>query len=329
MCRLIKVPTSEGFSAEQRFHESTSCGECEKMKTVVKWLGIILVGFIALVIMVVAGVYIVSERRVEKTYDVVAEEISLPTDAASLEEGARLTIIRGCNDCHGADFGGKLFLDDPLLGTIYTANLTTGAGSATSQFTAQDWERAIRHGVGPDGKGVKIMPSNEFAVLSDEQLGQIVAYLQTVPPVDRVLPESQLGLLGRALFLMGQLPLLPAEVIDHTVDSPAAVQPAASAEYGAYMSTTCIGCHKPNFAGGPLPGAAPDDPPAANLTPAGHLADWTQEDFTFALRNGVTPEGKALDPTQMPWTMTQHMTNVEIDALWLYLNSVAPAVPAN
>lgn len=294
------------------------------MKTLLKGLGIVLVGLVAVVLLAVAGIYIVSERRMARAYDIVVEPVTLPADAASIEEGARLTTIRGCNDCHGADFGGKLFLDDPMLGTLYTANLTSGTGSAISDFTVEDWDRAIRHGVGADGKGVTVMPSNEFAVLSDEQLGQIVAYLHTVPPVDRENPEPQLGLLGRALFLMGQLPLLPAELIDHAADSPAIVKPVASVEYGAYMSTTCIGCHQPNLAGGPLPGTAPGDPPSDNLTPAGNLANWTLEDFTLALRNGLTPEGEVLDPMVMPWHMTQHMTDVEIEALWLYLQSLPP-----
>ncbi len=297
------------------------------MKTILKWLGIFLVGLIGIVALIAVVGYVVSERRINKSYDIAGEPVAIPTDAASLEEGERLTTIRGCNDCHSADFGGKLFIDDPMLGTFSTANLTSGAGSATSGFTAEDWERAIRHGVGMDGKGVMIMPSNEFAALSDEQLGQIVAYLQTVPPVDREHTESKLGPLGRALFLMGQLPLLPAEVIDQAADSPQTVQPTGSVEYGAYMVTTCIGCHQPNLAGGPIPGSAPGDPHSANLTPAGNLANWTLEDFTFALRNGVTPEGKALDPLQMPWTMTQHMTDIEIDALWLYLQSLPPVVP--
>lgn len=298
------------------------------MKKVLKWLGIVLAGLAAIVLLVVAGIYIASEMRVNKTYDIAVSPITLPTDAASIEEGARLTIIRGCNDCHDADFGGKVLIDDPMLGTFHTANLTSGAGSATNGFSVEDWDRAIRHGIDPEGKGVLIMPSNEFAALSDEQLGQIVAYLQTVPPVDREQPEPVARLLGRLLFLMGEVPLLPVESIDHTADPPAAIAPSASVEYGAYMVTTCIGCHQPNLAGGPIPGAAPGDPPSANLTPAGNLANWTLEDFTHTLRNGVTPEDKALDPTQMPWTMTQHMTDVEIEAIWLYLNSLPPATSA-
>src|SRR5690606_34246927 len=167
-------------------------------------------------------------------------------------------------DCHSADFGGKVFIEDPMLGTVHSANLTSGAGSATSGYGIEDWDRAIRHGVDPEGKGLAIMPSNEFAVLTDEQLGQIIAYLRTVPPVDREHPEPKLGFLGRALFLTGQLPLLSADAIDHEVKAPASITPSASAEYGAYIITSCIGCHQPNLAGGPLPGAAPGDPPSAN-----------------------------------------------------------------
>ena len=297
------------------------------MKSILKWLGIILVGLIGIVALITVVGYVVSDRRIDKSYAIAVEPVAIPTDPASLEEGERLTTIRGCNDCHSADFGGKLFLDDPMVGTFSTANLTPGLGSATIGFTIEDWDRAIRHGIDVDGNGVLIMPSNEFAVLSDEQLGQIVAYLQTLSPVDREHTESKLGPLGRALFLMGQLPLLPAEVIDHTVDLPQTVEPRASVDYGAYMVTSCVGCHQTNLAGGPIPGSAPGDPPSANLTPAGNLANWTLEDFTFVLRNGVTPEGKALDPLQMPWTLTQHMTDIEIEALWLYLQSLPAVVP--
>lgn len=298
------------------------------MKKLLKWLGILLIGLVAIGLLAVAGVYIVSGSRINKTYDVAVQPITIPADAAGIEEGARLMIIRGCIDCHGADFGGQVLIDDPALGTFHTANLTSGAGSATAQYSVEDWDRAIRHGIKPDGKGVMIMPSNEFSVLSDEQLGQMIAYLQTVPPVDREHPKPKLGMLGRVLFVAGQIPLLPAAAIDHTATHPVSLPPTASVEYGAYLVTTCIGCHQPNLAGGPVPGAAPGDPLSANLTPAGPLANWTLEDFRTVLRNGVTPEGTALNPEVMPWPLMQHMTDTEIEAIWLYLNSLPPTASA-
>lgn len=296
------------------------------MKKFLKWLGIIVAVLVVVGLVAAAGVFIVSGSRLNKTYDVTVQPITVPTDAASIAEGGRLVTIRGCNGCHTPDFGGGIFIDDPALGSIYASNLTSGAGSATAQFTIEDWDRAIRHGVKPDGKGVMVMPSNEFSVLSDEQLGQVVAYLQTVPPVDRENPKPKLGLLGRVLFVAGQLPLLPAAGIDQTATHPASIPPTASVEYGAYLATTCKGCHYPNMAGGPSqePGGAP----AANLTPAGPLATWTLDDFRTVLRSGVTPQGVEINPEAMPWPAFQHMTDVEIEAVWLYLNSLPPASPA-
>jgi len=294
------------------------------MRRVLKWLGILLIALVGIVVVAALVGYIVSERRIAKTYAIADEALTLPTDAAGLAEGQRLVTMRGCSDCHTPDFGGQTFIDDPMLGTIATANLTSGQGSATANFTVADWERAIRHGVAPDGRGLLVMPSNEYAGLSDEQVAQMIAYLQTVPPVDRVPAEPVLKPLGRALFLAGQLPLLPAEVVDHDMAHAASVLAEASAEYGAYLSTTCTGCHQPNLAGGAVPGSAPGDPPSANLTPAGNLAHWTLDGFKNTLRNGVTPDGKVLDPAVMPWPMAAQMTDVELEALWLYLTSLPP-----
>lgn len=298
------------------------------MRRVLKWLGILLLALVGIVALVALGGYIVSERRIAKTYAIADESLALPTDAAGLAEGQRLVSIRGCTDCHAADLGGDILIDDPMLGTFATANLTGGQGSATAGYTVADWERAIRHGIDSDGRGLLIMPSYEFAGLSDEQVAQMIAYMQTMPPVDRVPTEPVLRPLGRALFLMGQLPLLPAEKVDQDMAHVASVPAEASAEYGAYLSTTCTGCHQANFAGGPVPGSAPGDLPSANLTPAGHLSNWTVDDFKNTLRAGITPEGKTLDPAVMPWPVAAQMTDVELEALWLYLSSLPPVQTA-
>lgn len=298
------------------------------MKKVLKWVGIVLAGLIGVAAVAALAGYIVSERRIARTYAIADEALALPTDAASLAEGQRLVTMRGCTDCHTPDLGGQVLIDDPMLGVIATANLTSGQGSATAAYTVSDWERAIRHGVGPDGNGLVIMPSYEYAGLSDEQMAQMIAHLRSVPPVDRVPAEPVLKPLGRALFLMGQLPLMPVEVVDHDVAHIASVPVEASAEYGAYLSTTCTGCHQPNLAGGVVPGSAPGDPRSANLTPAGNLGHWTLDNFKHTLRNGTTPEGKTLDPAVMPWPIAAQMTDVELEALWLYLQSLPPASPA-
>lgn len=196
------------------------------MKRVLKWTGIVLAGLIGVIVLVALVGYFMSNRRLNKRYDIAVEPISIPSDATNLEEGRRLTVIRGCGagDCHTSDFGGGVLLDDPLIGHIYPPNLTSGAGSATAGYSIEDWVRSVRHGVDPDGKALLIMPSSKYAGLSDEELGLIVAYIQSLPPIDHIQPESQLGPLGRVLLLTDQapLPVLSTEVIDHDATAPKA-----------------------------------------------------------------------------------------------------------
>jgi mono/diheme cytochrome c family protein len=296
------------------------------MKRVLKWIGIGLVGLIGVVLLVALTGYVASERRLDRVYEVAVSPLDAPTDAASIEEGRRLTVIRGCIDCHGTDYGGQVLLEDPAIGYVYAANLTAGQGSATTGWSAEDWARAIRNGVAPDGRALLMMPSGEYSGLSDEEVGRMVAYLRTTPPVDRVLPASSAGPMARGLLVTNQLPLLlTAEVIDHDNLPPHSVVPEASVEYGAYQATTCTGCHGKDLGGGPVPFSPPDRPQAANLTPSGDLARWTLDDFKTTLRTGVTPEGRQLDPRDMPWPLTSQMTDVELEALWLYFQSLPPA----
>lgn len=301
------------------------------MKKALKWIGIAMVALLGILMLIGLVGYIAGERRINRTYAVAAAPLTVPTDSADIEEGHRLTIIRGCIDCHGPDYGGSTLLEDPLIGHIYGANLTTGEGSATAGWSTEDWSRAIRNGVTPDGRGVLMMPSYHYAGLSDEDLGRMIAFLRSVPPVDRVQPKSSIGPVVRAMLVANRMPvpLISAEVIDHNRAAPVSVPAEASVEFGAYLATSCNGCHGENLAGGPVPFSPPDRPWSANLTPSGELGRWTLNDFKNTLRTGVTPSGRQLDSQDMPWPLTSHMTDTELEALWLYLQSLPPAPVVN
>ena len=43
-----------------------------------------------------------------------------------------------------------------------------------------------------------------------------------------------------------------------------------------------------------------------------------------ALRDGVSPEGQKFDPAEMPWQEIGQLTDDELKALWLYLQSLPP-----
>jgi mono/diheme cytochrome c family protein len=134
--------------------------------------------------------------------------------------------------------------------------------------------------------------------------------------------------LPRVLFALGRMPLLPALTLDHAQVGPAQAPAAAvDAEYGRYVAQTCIGCHGPGLSGGRVPGTPPQFPPARNITPdATGIGGWSEADFVRAMREGKRPDGAPIDPF-MPWKSFAAMTDVEMAALWAYLQSV-PARPA-
>jgi hypothetical protein len=94
----------------------------------------------------------------------------------------------------------------PGLITLSFPNLTAGAGGVGATNSNEDWVRAIRHGVGHDGRGLLLMPVRLFYYLSDEDLGALIAYLKSLPPVDNELPMTNLGALGRVMLVLGQVP---------------------------------------------------------------------------------------------------------------------------
>jgi len=298
------------------------------MNRAMKWVGLPVGAILAILVLAAAAVFAASEARIRKSYVVDDVPIAIPTDEASIARGAHLLQIRGCHDCHGDDYGGAVFIDE-APGRLIASNLTRGAGGIASRYSDADWVRAIRHGIRPDGRSLLFMPSYEYHPLSDEDLGQMIAYLKSVPPVDRPLPKSTVRPLGRALLLAGELPLLPAEMIDHSAPRLPAPPEGPTPEYGGYLAFSCIGCHGLEFSGGKIPGTPPDFPPATNITPDMEtgIGTWSEEDFFRALREGVRPDGSRIDPV-MPWeNVTARMTDDEVSAIWLYLRTVA-AKPA-
>ncbi|HEY9488654.1 MAG TPA: c-type cytochrome, partial [Chryseosolibacter sp.] len=248
------------------------------------------------------------------------QHLTLPTDSATITYGKRLTTTKGCNDCHGPDLGGKVFIDDPALGFLVAGNLTKGQGGLPADYGVAGWVLALKHGIARNGKPLLFMPSHEYTMLTQRDMSAIIAYCEQVPAVDRELPESSVGPLGRVLTDIGKLPLLPAEMIDHSRTLEADVKSEVSATYGRYLSIACQGCHRPNMKGGEP--VAPGFPQVADISSTGKVGKWTPEQFMQTLRTGKTPEGKILNPTEMPWTMTRAYTDVELRALHMYLKSI-------
>lgn len=254
--------------------------------------------------------------------DVNLEAIALER---ALARGKRYLESRaGCADCHGEDFGGKVIIDHPMMGTWVGPNITRGG--LTKNYKPEDWVRIVRHGVKPDGKPAT-MPSVDFTWFSDQEISDIAAYITSLPAVERELPPTQLGPVFTFLVAFNENQI-SAELIDHAaprLEYPPATS-AATLELGKHLATTCVGCHGPEYAGGKVAGGDPSWPPAANLTfHETGLEKWTLADFTLALREGKRPDGRQLHEV-MPIAYTKNFKDTEIEALYLYFQSV-PKVP--
>ncbi len=291
------------------------------MKKVLKWIGIVLLSLIALIVIAFFALVLKGNRSLTKTYEVSAEEIVIPTDPESIARGEHW-IKAECIGCHQDDLSGGAFFEAPF-GYVDAKNLTSGAGGAGAEFKDSDWVRAIRHGVNPENHSLLIMPAPNFWYFSDEDLGDIIAYVKSIPPVDKETREPNLNLLGKAMIGAGMFGkgVIVAEEVQHDT-RPAYPPVGVTAEYGSYLVnvSSCRDCHGTELAGGKS--ADPSAINAPNLTPGGELIGWQEADFLTALRTGVTPSGHSLDPKQMPWEHYKNFSDDELKAIFIYLQSL-------
>ncbi len=294
------------------------------MKKALKWIGIILLGVV--IVMLIGGgvLYGTSASRLNNGPDVAVKTVPPAGSAEEIARGEHLAVaITGCTSCHGDNLAGLVSVDEAPVGTIYASNLTAGEGGVGATYSDEDWARAIRHGIGADGRVLGAMPSNAFAHLSDEDLAAILAYIQSAPPVDNVLPERRLSPPGTIIFGAMAYEMLPVNMIDHAAVGAPAPAAGATAAYGEYLTliTGCRDCHGPDLGGIDPEDASPGPPPGPNLRPDGRLGNWSQEDFFTTLRTGRTPSGRLLSD-EMPWKHFALMTDEELEAVWLYLHGL-------
>ncbi len=274
--------------------------------------------------LVAAGLWM-AERRMNRRIDLPPETLTLRSDAAAVERGRYLFASRGCVDCHGADGAGRTFLDQPDGLKVVGPNITPGPGSAVAAYRDADWVRTLRHGVAPDGRPLRIMPSEDYNGLSADDLAAVVAYVRQLPPREGAQAVVALPLPVRVLVGFGAIPDA-ASKIDHTKPAPAPVPEGVTREHGAYVANMCLGCHGPQLAGGKVPGGPPDWPAAADLTggDAGALARYPDADTMLAMfRSGRRPDGSAVQV--MPFESLRAMSETDVRALHLYLRGLPPA----
>ncbi len=282
---------------------------------------IALASIVALLGVLVAVGLALAARKAERRFDIQPAAFAVPQGEAFLARGRYLYESRGCADCHGADAGGRQFADS---GPVRLAGPDITRGGQTATYTSQDWARAVRHGVAPGGRPLRIMPSEDYNRLTDADLGALVAYLQQLPPQQGRAATVQLPLPARLLYGFGVLGDA-ADRIDHTRPTEAPVPEAVSVEHGRYVAQMCIACHGPGFAGGGIPNAPPDWPKAANLTPGegGVMARYPDAaSFARMMRTGLRPDGSRV--AVMPVEALSKISDTDLEAMRLFLATLPP-----
>jgi len=285
-------------------------------------------GMVTLVAALVGSAYFFSNRAMAAAWDVTPAAVTTLMDSATIAHGRHVAETRGCFDCHDRDLSGRVVFDAlPAMGRLAGPNLTSGRGGVADSYSDADWVRSIRDGVGPDGKSLVFMPSYEYRAIGPRDLGALISFIKASAPVDEDAVSPVFGPVARVLYMFGKFPLVSAELVDHDDTRFSQPEEGRTVEFGAYMATSCVGCHGPSFSGGKVPGGDPSWPPAANLTPhSSGLAGWGFADFEAFAKTGRTPDGRTLDASVMPWPLLGAYTEDELPALWMYLQAL-PAKP--
>ena len=266
------------------------------------------------------------ERKMHRRIAVDPPAVAAATDATSIERGRYLFLSRGCADCHGANGVGKNVVEDGGL-LIHAPNITPAPGSVVTSYQAADWVRSIRHGVKPSGEPILVMPSEDYNRLTDADLASLIGFVRQLPPGEGPGATIRFPPMVKALYGLGLIPDA-AQKIDHTLPPSKPIAEGVTPEHGAYVANACIGCHGASLSGGKIPGAPPDWPAAANLTPApgGAMAKYpSAESFATMLRTGKRPDGSAVS-TVMPFAALKAMNDTDVQAMYLHLKRL-PAVP--
>lgn len=307
------------------------------MRKVLKWIGIGLAALIGLLVVVVVGLAIYGNVNFHRVVDRPVYELVADSSPAGIARGEYLVRdVIGCQGCHGPAVaeGEEVDRDAPLIGQaeevsqgpmqalFAVPNLTPDQETGLGAWSDSEIARAIREGLDRHGVALAIMPSALFQHLSDADTAAIVGYLRSLEPVSNAIPDLDGNIVVKVVLSLGILePPNPTAPITEPVVMP----PAGTAQYGEYLVSFvgCVLCHGENLAGGTLPMAAPDAPEAANLTPAGSLANWNAEQFIQALREGITPDRQLSD--SMP--RFDRISDEDLRAIFLYLQSLPAGQP--
>jgi mono/diheme cytochrome c family protein len=308
----------------------------------------ILLSIISIVVILILIFVVYINLSWDQEFDAPYPEITASTDSAVIAHGSYLVYgAAHCAYCHvpverisEVAAGKKIPLSgggsfDIPPGIFMTPNLTPDNETGIGKLTDGELARALRYSVNHNNKFM--VPFMAFQDISDDDLTAIISFLRAQEPVTNAVPPNEYRFLGKALLTLGMLkPAGPTKSIKSVVKD-------STIEYGSYIANSvanCVGCHTDRdmktgeFIGEPFAGGfTMEAEPFAvlhkgykyvtpNLTPdagTGIMTDWSEEQFISRMKGGRVFEG-----SPMPWEAFATIDEVDIKALYLYLQSLDP-----
>lgn len=306
---------------------------------VLKWIIIIPVLLLACLVLFVQLTW-------NKKHDAPYPEVAASTDSAVLARGRHLAMGPAhCISCHvpmekvkAAEDGVEMPLSggwqlDIPPGIIRAPNLTPDDETGIGRHTDGEIARTLRYSVNKNG--APVFPIMPFQELSDDDLTAVISFLRSQEPVKHHVNPTEKSFLGKALTAFGLIkPIGPGS------PPPKSVAIDSTIAYGSYLANSvanCKGCHTQrdlktgDYVGALFAGGFRFEPDnftegyafmTPNLTPhpeTGVMAKWTERAFVDRMRTGRIHTG-----SPMPWASFARMTDLELKAIYRYLQSLDP-----
>jgi mono/diheme cytochrome c family protein len=259
-------------------------------------------------------------------------------DPGLVARGELLFHIGGCTNCHTAKNGPFLAGGDPIVspfGTFHAPNITPDPETGIGRWSEDDFVRAMREGVSPDGEPYyPAFPYTSYTRVSEDDLRALKAYLDTVPPVRQASRPHELPFPFDQRWGMRLWQWAFFEPERFTPD------PAKDGVWnrGAYLVHGlghCVECHTPRTSYGVLEqdraftGAQLGKEKVPNLTgdPQVGLGSWSEGDVTTLLKLGMTPDGDFVgsEMAKVVNNGTSKLPDEDVRAIATYLKSLPPA----
>lgn len=283
--------------------------------------------------MIRAGILIIFLSLTACSAD-IKEPLTVPGAEKHIARGRELTLgLASCGFCHGIEpspasplAGGRAFFDS--YGEVRAPNITVSE-SGIGSWNPNELITAFRGNLGKDERLLSTEVHAGFEWISDNDLISIIAYIQSLPPIDNEVSRRELSFYQRNTTGMFE----KRRTVEGYVPD---FDPRHAVQYGQYLVdhvARCASCHSSPatlltssvYLGGGEIQTERGKKAAPNLTGALNygLGAWDEKDIVGYLRTGNRPDGSSVDPAFCPVGFYRNASETDLFAIAKYLKSLS------